>query len=342
MKIISCASYYGTGSSAITDYVSEFGSVYSLTNEEFRFLHDPDGVDDLYFHLVENQNRHNSGHALKRYKKLVDFYNGNIFGRKYAPFFHDRWQEISYKYIDRLTDFTYHGWWMYDLYDRGSWFYFRKRIVNKALHKTIWKDKPDRVFNTMKDEITYCSAPTDQEFVDATKDYVRELLTEASGGTDKAVMVDQIVPPTNLLRYTRYFDNIKVVVVDRDPRDLYLLEKMEWKGGIIPHDSAELFVKWYRYTRNHRKHETFDPATTLFVRFEDLVYRYDEETARVRDFLGLDEADHNAPRSHFIPEQSMCNTRKWLEYPEEADAVAYIERELPEYLYDYSGLGVDA
>lgn len=100
MKVISCASYYGSGSSAITDYVSEFDGVYSMTNEEFRFIQDPDGIDDLEFHLVENHNRHNSGHALKRYKRLVDFYNGNLFGSKYAGAFHNRWKEISYQYID--------------------------------------------------------------------------------------------------------------------------------------------------------------------------------------------------------------------------------------------------
>ena len=88
MRFISCASYYGSGSSAITDFVSEFDTVYSFTDEEFRFVQDPDGVSDLEYNLVENFNRHNSGHAIKRYKKLVDFYCGNMFGKKYEKFFH--------------------------------------------------------------------------------------------------------------------------------------------------------------------------------------------------------------------------------------------------------------
>ena len=62
MRFISCASYYGSGSSAITDFVSEFDSVYSFTDEEFRFVQDPDGISDLEYNLVENFNRHNSGH----------------------------------------------------------------------------------------------------------------------------------------------------------------------------------------------------------------------------------------------------------------------------------------
>lgn len=338
MKVISCASYYGTGSSAITDYVSEFNGVFSMTNEEFRFLQDPDGIDDLAFHLVENHNRHNAGHALKRYKRLVDFYNGNIFGRKYAPYFHGRWKDISYAYIDALTDFTFKGWWMYDLYDRGSLFYFRKRILNKLLHKTIWRNKPDRILNTMRNEITYCSAPSEDKFVSCTKKYINELLAEASNSADM-IMVDQLVPPSNLPRYTRYFDEIKVIVVDRDPRDLYLLELKEWRDGVIPHDSVEMFVNWFRYTRAHRKMEVFDPNTTLFVHFEDLVYRYSEETSRIRYFLNLDERDHCRPLTSFIPEQSRRNTRKWLQYPEMAADIAYIEHELAEYLYDYQSLG---
>ena len=43
-----------------------------MTNYEFRFVQDPDGISDLEYNLVENHNRHNSGHALKRFKKLVD------------------------------------------------------------------------------------------------------------------------------------------------------------------------------------------------------------------------------------------------------------------------------
>ena len=54
-----------------------------MHNMEFRFIQDPDGISDLEYNLVENFNRHNSGHALKRYKRLVDFYSGNMFGSKY-------------------------------------------------------------------------------------------------------------------------------------------------------------------------------------------------------------------------------------------------------------------
>lgn len=344
MRFISCASYYGTGSSAITDFVSEYGNVYSFTSEEFRFVQDPDGISDLEYNLVENFNRHNSGHALKRYKKLVDYYAGNGIVKRYESFFHGAWKKYSYEYIDKLTDFKYNGWWFYDLYDRGSFYHFRKRIVNKLLHMTIWRNDPERVFNTMKNEITYCSHPSEEKFLQCTKEYIDCLFASVSDGYE-TVMVDQIVPPTNLKRFLRYFDDIKVVVVDRDPRDLFVLGKYVWKDGIMP-DNVEDFVNWFKYTRSHRKSENLNTENITFIQFEDLVYKYDETSQKLAEWLELDEKDHINPKKCFDPAVSVKNTQVFknvdceiyeIEYIQ--SEIEYIQKELQEYLYDFENEG---
>lgn len=334
MRFITCSSYYGTGSSAVTDFVSEFDNVFDFTNEEFRFIQDPDGISDLEFNLVECFNRHNSGHSLKRYKKLVDFYNGNFFGSKYSGFFGENWKKYSYRYIDELTDFTFPGWWMYDLYDRGSWFYFRKRIVNKILHKTVWKNS-DRQLNTMKNEITYCSHPSEEKFLRLTRKYIYNLFTSVIPKDKDIIMVDQLLPPMNLSRYLRYFDNnIQTVVVDRDPRDVFVLDKYVWKDGIIPND-AEIFCKWYEYTRSHRRTENMDTNQIRFIRFEDLIYKYDETTRQLVEWLGLDEKLHNRSKQGFNPDVSIKNTQTWKKYPESIKEVKVIEHKLGGYLYEF-------
>lgn len=336
MRIISCASYYGVGSSAVTDYVSEYKSVYSFTNEEFRFLQDPDGVSELEYNLVENFNRHNSGHALKRYKRLVDFYSGNKIMKRYENFFHGAWKKYSYEYIDALTDFKYNGWWFYDLYDRGSFYHFRKRIVNKLLHMSIWRNQPDKVYNSMKNEITYCSHPSEEKFLELTRKYINDLFSSVSCGYD-TVMVDQIVPSTNLKRFLRYFDDIKVVVVDRDPRDLFVLGKYVWKDGMMP-DDAQTFVKWFRYTRSHRKTDNLNTENITFVQFEDLVYNYEETTLRLANWLELDSNDHTAPKKYFDPAVSINNTRVFERVSCDLSEVEYIKNELSEYLYDFDSV----
>lgn len=336
MKIISCSSYYGTGSSAVTDFVTEFSSVKSLGEYEFRFLHDIDGIADLEYHLVENHNRHNSGHALKRYKKLVDFHAGNRFTRRYEPYFGGRWKEISYKYIDSLTDFSFKGWWQYDLLDRGVGYYYRKLLINK-FYKMTFGRKNERVLNVLPNEITLCSRPTKEEFIEKTRVYLSELMQAANPENAPMLMVDQLLPSSEIGRFLPYFDDIKTIVVERDPRDLYILEKFVWKGCLIPTDDVQTFCKWYRYTRAHRKTEVFDPEHILLIQFEDLIYHYDETAAKLRDWLGLKEEDHTMKLQKLDPAKSIRNTRLWEKYDIGSD-LDVIKTELAEYLYDYSDI----
>lgn len=333
MRIISCASYYGTGSSAITDLISEYKDVCSMTNYEFRFVQDPDGISDLEFQLVENHNRHNSGHAIKRYKRLVDFYSGNRWIKKYEPFFQYKWKKISYEYIDELVDFKYKGWWQYDLLDKGVNYYYRKLFINKLLHMTVWRNGEDRQLNVLPHEITYCSRPSKEKFLEKTRAYIRKLFTAANIENVANIMVDQIIPPTNLKRYLRYFDDIKVLVVDRDPRDIYILEKKVWKGNVVPTESVELFCEWYQYTRAHREYEEINTENTMFVQFEDLIYKYDETVGKIETFLNFDSKNHIEKKKYLIPEKSKKNTRVWKQYPESAEEIRYIEKKLRKYLY---------
>lgn len=333
MKFITCASYYGVGSSAITDLFAEYQQVFDFTNEEFRFVQDPDGISDLEYNLVENFNRHNSGHALKRFKKLVDFYNGNILSPKHRKLLGDSWKNISYKYIEALTDFKFHGYWMYDLYDKGSFYHFRKRILNKILKMTIWRNQPDRQLNTMKDTITLCSAPSEEKFLRLTKTYIEELFCSVCP-KDKIAMVDQILPPTNIKRYLRYFDDIKVIVVDRDPRDVWVLEKYVWKDGVIPHEDVETFCMWFKYTRKHRKTENLHIDNITFVQFEDLIFHYDETVSKLEKWMGFSSIDHIRPRTRLNPDKSVKNTQTWLRVNNvPIEEINYIENELNQYLY---------
>lgn len=333
MRIISCASYYGSGSSAITDLLSEYSNIYSFTDEEFRFVQDPDGISDLEYNLVQNFNRHNSGRAIKRYKKLVDFYSGNIFSHKYEKYFHGKWKKMSYQYISDLVDFSYKGSWMYDYLDRGTTFYYLTHLPTKLLHATIWRKQPERFLNLLPNEITYCSHPTEDKFLSLTKKYIDELFGSVSKGYSN-VVIDQIVPSTNLSRYLRYFNDIDVIIVDRDPRDIYCLEKHVWKDGMIPTD-VETFCKWFKYTRYHREDKIKQNKHVYFVQFEDLIFHYDKTVKQIEESLTLNFEDHNEVRKYFNPKKSIKNTQTWKKFNCDVAEIKYIEQELADYLYHF-------
>lgn len=336
MRILTCTGYYGTGSSAITDLLSEFDNCYSLTEHEIRFIHDPEGVSDLEYNLVQNHNRHNSGHALKRFKNRVDFWAGNKIIKKYEPYFNWKFKEISQEYIKDLTDFTYKGYWHQDVIDKGNLFYFRKRMLNKILQKTIWCKNTEKGLKELPNEITFCSHPSEEKFLRCTKDYTEKLFREANIENKDNIVVDQLVPPSNINRYIRYFNNIRVFLVDRDPRDIYILEKYVWKGTIVPVDNIELFCKWYKYTRSHRINENIDKENVFFVQFEDMIYKYDETIAEIIKWLNWKEINHNNKKKFFNPEISRKNTQVWKCFKEESANIKYIEENLKEYIYEYN------
>lgn len=335
MKVITCAGYYGSGSSAVLDLVSEYRNVQQCDDFEFRFLHDVDGVTDLEYHLVDYHNRHNAGHALKRFEKLAKFNNGNIFLPRYSKYFGDNYANITKRYIDRLKDFDYRGWWFYDIYDKGTFWYYILMLLEHFVNKISRKEVS--IFDR---ELIYCSHPTRDQFLSATRDYVSELIKAINKTNSEYVALDQLVPSQNIDRVTRYFrEQIYVIVVSRDPRDVYISNEIFWKSRVCPRHDVKKFCQWFRYTMESGSTQLIDGNEQykgiLSIRFEDLIYDYEESVKSIERFTGLTSVNHYLKFDKFNPKRSVFNTKIWRKYPEFSSDIEYIENELKEFLFDF-------
>lgn len=72
----------------------------------------------------------------------------------------------------------------------------------------------------------------------------------------------------------------------------------------------------------------------LRVKFEDLIYNYDDEVRKISKFLGFKDSEHINKKTRFIPEVSIKNTQLFRkkEYQEESEI---IEKKLAKYLYNF-------
>ena len=331
MRIVTCTGYFSTGSSAICDLLSEYEGFYYKNDYELRFIYDTDGLSDLEYHLVENHNRHNSGHALKRYKRLVDFYCGNRIAKKNEWYFNGKWKYLSYCYLDSLTEFSYKGAWLYDYLDRGLFFHY----FNSLLRKTIKRD-------FLTNEETPCGYPSKNDFYEKTKIYLSKLFDAACDRKCEVFLVDQALPPSDIKRYLPMFDDIFVFIVDRDPRDVYFLEKYIRKESVIP-SNVEDFCKWFEYTRRHRQHETINTNNSMFIQFEDLIYRYDDSLYKIEKVLNLSPEKHLERKTKFIPEKSINNTQIWKRLTmseQQVEELEIITDKLKKYLYEFPEITV--
>ena len=331
MKIITCVGYHSTGSSVIDDYLREFSCVsQGGPDKECRLLQDPDGVSDLEYNLVENPHRLNSGYALKRFRAMMKRYYRNysaIIGKDYMDLVDD--------YISKLTDLEYQGYWYADVALQPSWrryIWYAQRVVNQLKPKRFRYSYWHSYFPEIK--TIHCKL-TEDEFLKITREFVDNLALKMAGGNAKKyIVLDQFVHPNNADRYLRYANDMKVIIVDRDPRDVYI-NHLRDDDHVLPIEPYA-FCRIYRDSRIPTT-DHYDESRVLYVKFEDMIYKYDEYTGIVRDFIGIDEKYHKRPKSRFKPEVSIKNTKQWEKYPEYKDAIDIIVKELPEYLYDFPG-----
>lgn len=330
-KIITCASYGGTGSSAITDLLKEFNNINSLGDFEFAIAHEVDGISDLQHYIVDDNHRLKCDEGIYRFSKLV-----KRLTPEYSNYIKD-FEKISNEYINSLVDIQWNGFWHQHLW-RNNKFYrflvyglpgiikwkFRKLFNSRSDYEYTPKHKRSKMVYSIPNDDFYCKT---QKY---TSDIINNIFEDKEY---EYYALDQLVPVSNVKRYSRYFKNIKIIIVDRDPRDLYLLNKLYWNEGWIPTQNVETYVEWFNAIRSHTKFYDENTENSLRIQFEDLIYNYEDTIEKIIEFIGINKDTHIEKLKYFNPERSLKNTCLWKKNTIYNDEIEYIEKQLSEYCY---------
>lgn len=335
MRIITCASYYGSGSSAVTDLISESSEVFSLGEYEYRFLQDPNGISDLEYNVIDNNHRHNTSNSIKEYIKYAKTLYGFGYAKTYK-IFGVEFKKATQEFISSIVQLQAKTWWHKDRIDKGKLFCVVDRVYSMLIRVIKGQIHSESKYSILQNtEVGYYTVISSEEFLKSVRRYVDRIFSYVNKDEKPFIMVDQMVPPTNTQRYTRYFNDVKIIVVDRDPRDIYLSEKKIWKWGVIPYKDVREFCEWYKITRHYSKDDNEDKELILRIQFEDLIYNYEKTRMKILNFVGLkNEMVENKGRI-FNPNISIKNTNLLNKFPEEKENIKYIERELKTYLYNF-------
>ena len=333
--IISTCSFGSTGSSVITDYLKEFDSLHVMDSAELTWICAVDGLIDLDYHLNNPHNRTaDSIRAIERYKTLC-IRRKRIFevvwGIPWSVF-----EKSLYEFLNSIVMVSW-KWNSHSPEGVSLW----RRIVVKILDKTKyiykWELKNKRQWEGFPYKDVYFSVKP-KNFDVAAKKHIKDILIAFGAKENEHLVFDQLFPGNNPQSCFKYFDDPYAIVVDRDPRDVYVFGKtllLKGRAGhLMPLNDVKDFVVYYRALRDNQPYKEKNDRI-LCLRFEDLVYHYDTATKKLRDFLHL--GDNPNPKSIFEPSMSMANTQIWKRYPEFKKDIEYIESELKEYLFDFTG-----
>lgn len=334
-RIIVPTGYMGSGSSAITDLIAEFKDCQNeYKTYEYVLLHCPNGLFDLEDKLLIGNNAIRSDEAIRSFElQMKKLYNKKFWWvGNYQKIISPNFMNITNDYIKNIEQFNYQGYWY--THEEVNPKMFLKLLLRKPLKiLTLNKLRFNKVLKYQDGmRISYINS---EEFYKYSHDYIYKVIEEISKGKEN-IILDQFLLPFNLFRVDNYFDDLlKVIVVERDPRDVFIINKYIWQKkqiGVPFPTEVKQFCQVYKKMRKSEKECHSDKV--LRIKFEDLIYNYEDTITKITKFLRFKESDHINKKTRFIPELSIKNTQLFRkdEYLEESKI---IEKELKEYLYNF-------
>ncbi len=326
--IIGACGFGETGSGAVIDYLKEFEVVKVKDDMEFTYVSSIDGL--LYLERAVMNSFNRTSDSIYGIKKFLDMVNKKKGLYKTHGLSTKLFEESARLFVDRITMVKWY--WGTKRYRYRSRYFFHQFMVKKVIARQERKTGHRAKCWPLK-EVRLSMKP--DNFYDAAREHIDELLKGMGLDQDRIIALNQPFAANNPQVCFPFFKDPYAIVVDRDPRDLYVSGKTNQMGKwhFFPIDNVDDFIIYYRTLRKDQPYTIPNPRI-LNIRFEDLIYEYENTTQRLRDFLSLPE--NPKPRTLFNPDLSIANTQVFKRYTQFAEDVHRIEDALPEYLYDFS------
>ncbi|MBH49876.1 MAG: hypothetical protein CMG69_03890 [Candidatus Marinimicrobia bacterium] len=317
-KVVILGGFANSGKGALVYCLSEVSSIYYYDDEP-RFISDPDGIMSLESALCDNWNIFQSDKGIKRFDKLIktlcNKYKSPYFWRNTNKMFSGKLKTITEEYLSELVDFSYKGMWT---------------GINNPIYKIIWKLNmmlKKRIFNYNKN--IYVSMNYEL-FQLMTRKYFNRLIRNAMPGTFKYFLLNEPFASLYPSRVLNYFNDAKLIIVHRDPRDSYC-NLMNETSDFMP-KSVEHYIKLYKHMSALSIKNGKNDQRVLRINFEDLIVNYERTKKVVFNFLDIDESTHVHKFKYFDPNISVKNIGIWKKYKNQND-MKKISFELGEYCH---------
>ena len=326
-KIIVPMSYMGSGSSAVTDLLKEYEGINTKNSDfEYIFLYAPDGLFDLEYKLLYNNNAIRSDEAIKNFRKLMEkLYHYDGWGiANYKDKISHNFMNVVESYLDSIITSKYQGIWYYHQKpSKIAWFL---RVIRRIIFKKTTKPKQVQL------EMSMVSS---DDFYEKSRKFILNVIKEISY-KEEYMVLDQLLLPHNL----NIIDNYKIeelfpIIISRDPRDVFIMNKYFWKprNQEVPYPTdVKEFCNYYKMMRENEKKTN---TLALRLNFEDLVLNYEETKQDIENFIGIDSVHHKAKFEYFNPAISVNNLQVYSRDDKYREEVEMIELELSEYLYNF-------
>lgn len=325
---------YGySGGSIVGDFLREFENANCLKTE-FDLCRHTGGIYELG-ELIENSSSYVKDNVIRNTTKLLNFYE-------------TQWPKGFKKYSDEFlnklifakieTDTKYYGTTTALKFPSESWNGPKNRLL-KTIFLNRYNDKIRKLnYDTGVYHLNYLSK---EEYTGIAREFLEDIFNLYP--EDKKIVLYHALNTIGckIDAQIKYWNNYKVVIVDKDPRDIYCTmckdsEKYAYLKAFVEPGN---FIKNYKQRRKFHKEnlETLKKKRGVFLPCEDFIFEYDKTSDLLCEFLNLDKTKHIEKFKYFNPENSAKNVGIYKNFKDQR-AISLVEKEcLPIYekgLYD--------
>lgn len=338
---VAVTGYYNTGSSAVLDLLQEYQHVSMVPAIDRQYEHvvfyTSGGLFDLCTLLTHGNSPHTSdmviNHFVQAMKRLNDYdmvWFGSmkkLFGDRFTTLVDDFVNEISTSKKGETSEHII-----------SSHYSLIKAAVQFAL-KIIQHRPVVQYGRAYKRDgwPVYFSMPDEDTLFTAVKRFTKGYFSLFDTDADIALkLFDHLIWPQQIDEFSRCFDDdMKFIILDRDPRDLFLISKYNsWRlNHAKPHYPTDPHVFVEEWKRTHVA--SFSNPNAVQLHFEELIYDYDNAVEKVESFLGLKNEWHIEKGKHLQPEKSIENTQLFQLNDDWHKEVKVIEDQLGDFLYSF-------
>ena len=334
MNIIDLSGYSFTGKSAVYDLISRWNGYYSHGKEfEFDLIRAQGGLLDLRQALTQKHwSPVRSSEAIRNFFRLVHHMGGdrNVLSRMrrsgasydhYLPGF----SLLTNEFVGSLVEASWQCEWPFALYSRDKEYLTAIKLARK--------------FGFSREDTVYLARLSEAEFDAKASEYFERLFAPIAAKGFRWLVLNNAFEPFSPERSIEFFSHAKAIVVDRDPRDVYISALRAGKiegsqvGLAVTGGSVSNFIRRFRINRSG---ETAKSPHVYRMQFESLVLDYEAEVKRIRIFLDDASVATSSQGRVFDPKNSARNVGQWkclddLGLLGEVDVIKF---ELSEYCLD--------
>jgi hypothetical protein len=343
--ILSITGFGHTGHSALIDLFKEVNEIF-IIKEEITIINCLHGLLDLDYSIAQYPNR-SQYYFINNFKKLHKS-NSSIhsvmfkaYGENYLSITNQFIENLVYmskkEFIEEISSFNRFKTMIYNGIKNSIKVLFGKKLYKKVSKIYRAYDNQNlnltRWFLQVKKEVPHTKNP--ELFVSNVRKYLYDLHSPFIND-DRLTIVNHLISPFNTIRQQQLID-AKVIILDRDPRDVYLEQyaieknKKDMNGRS---SNLDYFIEMYMYERRISYKLNMTNQNALFIRFEDLVLNTSDVINDINSFLGT---SYKFQFKHFNPSISIQNTKLFSkpEYSTFSEDIYKIKVALSEFLYPF-------